>query len=204
MNDSTQQFEDMRQLYETVARREDPTAVVVAAYSEKEVTALTEKYEAEGYHLIDANAFGEFINDKGREILVFSKQDTTFQKARRLLFDEDYEQAEKLFRQVALTGHAEAFTYLGYMHRKGLGMRRDDAVAAEFYQTAIDIGGETLLSSTAYNNLGVLYQKGEGVKQDLKKARELFSKAIEMDGSELSQRHLEEIRNMNNTCYKTP
>ena len=124
------------------------------------------------------------------------EQDPTLLKARRFLFDEDYEQAQKFFQQAARQGHAEAFTYLGYMHRKGLGMRRDDAIAAEFYQTAIDIGGETLLSSTAYNNLGVLYQKCEGVKQDLKKARELFSKAIEMDGSELSQRHLEEIRNM--------
>jgi hypothetical protein len=128
--------------------------------------------------------------------MAFSQQDPTFLKARQFLYDEDYEQAQKCFRQAAEQGHAEAFTYLGYMHRKGLGMRRDDAIAAEFYQTAIDIGGETLLSSTAYNNLGVLYQKGEGVKQDLKKARELFSKAIEMDGSELSQRHLEEIRNM--------
>ena len=126
----------------------------------------------------------------------YPQQDSTFLKARRFLFDEDYEQAQKFFQQAARQSHAEAFTYLGYMHRKGLGMRRDDAIAAEFYQTAIDIGGETLLSSTAYNNLGVLYQKGEGVKQDLKKARELFSKAIEMDGSELSQRHLEEIRNM--------
>ena len=125
------------------------------------------------------------------------EQDPTFLKARRFLFDEDYEQAEKLFRQAALTGYAEAFTYLGYMHRKGLGMKRDDSIAAELYQTAIDIGGETLLSSAAYNNLGVLYMKGEGVEQDLQKAKELFMQAIDIDGSEESKRHLQEIANYN-------
>lgn len=127
--------------------------------------------------------------------MAFSQQDPTFQKARRFLFDDDYDQAEKLFRQAALNGHAEAFAYLGYMHRKGLGMRRDDSIAAEFYQTAIDIGGETLLSSAAYNNLGVLYQKGEGVEQNLQKARELFEQAIIMDGSEPSKKHLDEVLN---------
>ena len=127
--------------------------------------------------------------------MAFSQQDPTFSEARRFLFDEDYEQAEKLFRQAALTGYAEAFTYLGYMHRKGLGMRRDDSIAAEFYQTAIDIGGETLLSSAAYNNLGVLYQKGEGVEQDLHKAKKLFEQAIAMDGSESSKKHLDEVLN---------
>ena len=129
--------------------------------------------------------------------VVEQKEDTTFLKARRFLFDEDYEQAEKLFRKAALTSHAEAFTYLGYMHRKGLGMRRDDSIAAELYQTAIDIGDETLLSSAAYNNLGVLYMKGEGVEQDLQKAKELFMQAIDIDGSEESKRHLQEIANYN-------
>lgn len=123
----------------------------------------------------------------------YPQQDSTFLKARRFLFDEDYEQAQKFFQQAARQGHAEAFTYLGYMHRKGLGMRRDDAIAAEFYQTAIDIGGDTLLSSTAYNNLGVLYMKGEGVAQDLTKAKQLFLQAIDIDGSEDAKHHLKEL-----------
>lgn len=195
MSDSKQQIEVLRQMYEVAAHKEDPTALVTAAYSKEEMNALTKKYEAQGYHLIDANAFGEYISGKGGEILIFSKQDSTFLKARRFLFDEDYNQAQKYFQQAARQGHAEAFTYLGYMHRKGLGMRRDDAIAAEFYQTAIDIGGDTLLSSSAYNNLGVLYQKGEGVEQDLEKAKELFMQAIEMDGSETSKQHLNEVLN---------
>ena len=125
------------------------------------------------------------------------EQDPTFLKARRFLFDEDYDQAQMFFQQAADEGHAEALTYLGYMYRKGLGMKRDDAQAAKLYQLAINISGETLLSSAAYNNLGVLYMKGEGVEQDLQKAKELFMQAIDIDGSEESKRHLQEIANYN-------
>ena len=81
---------------------------------------------------------------------------SAFARGRRFLFDDDYEQAHKCFRQAANEGYAEAMTYLGYMYRRGLGVRRDDAKAAVFYQQAISTGGKTLLSSAAYNNLGVL------------------------------------------------
>jgi TPR repeat protein len=120
---------------------------------------------------------------------------SAFARGRRALFDDDYEQAQQCFRQAVSEGHAEAMTFLGYMYRKGLGVRRDDAKAAVLYQQAIDTGGDTLLTSTAYNNLGVLYQKGEGVEQDLHKAKELFEQSITMDGSEDSKRHLQEITN---------
>lgn len=120
---------------------------------------------------------------------------TAYARGRRLFFEDDYEQARQCFLQAVNEGHAEAMTYLGYMYRKGLGMKRDDAQAAKLYQLAINIGGETLLSSAAYNNLGVLYQKGEGVEQDLHKAKELFEQSITMDGSEDSKRHLQEITN---------
>ena len=118
---------------------------------------------------------------------------SAFARGRRFLFDDDYEQAHKCFRQAANEGYAEAMTYLGYMYRRGLGVRRDDAKAAVFYQQAISTGGKTLLSSAAYNNLGVLYMKGEGVAQDIAKAKKLFLEAIAIDGSEDSKRHLNEI-----------
>ena len=120
---------------------------------------------------------------------------TAYARGRRLFFEDDYEQARQCFLQAVNEGHAEAMTYLGYMYRKGLGVCRDDAKAAVLYQQAIDTGGDTLLTSTAYNNLGVLYQKGEGVEQDLHKAKELFEQSITMDGSEDSKRHLQEITN---------
>jgi hypothetical protein len=120
---------------------------------------------------------------------------SAYARGRRSFFDDDYEQARQCFLQAVNEGHAEAMTYLGYMYRKGLGVCRDDAKAAALYQQAIDTGGDTLLTSTAYNNLGVLYQKGEGVEQDLHKAKELFEQSITMDGSEDSKRHLQEITN---------
>ena len=120
---------------------------------------------------------------------------SAYARGRRVFLDDDFEQARQCFLQAVSEGHAEAMTYLGYMYRKGLGVCRDDAKAAALYQQAIDTGGDTLLTSTAYNNLGVLYQKGEGVEQDLHKAKELFEQSITMDGSEDSKRHLQEITN---------
>ena len=120
---------------------------------------------------------------------------SAYARGRRSFFDDDFEQARQYFLQAVSEGHAEAMTYLGYMYRKGLGVCRDDAKAAALYQQAIDTGGDTLLTSTAYNNLGVLYQKGEGVEQDLHKAKELFEQSITRDGSEDSKRHLQEITN---------
>ena len=99
---------------------------------------------------------------------------SAFARGRRALFDDDYEQAQQCFRQAINEGHAEAMSYLGYMYRKGLGVRRDDAKAAVLYRQSINTGGDTLLTSVAYNNLGVLFMKGEGVVQNLSKAKELF------------------------------
>lgn len=122
---------------------------------------------------------------------------SAFVRGRRYLFDDDYERAQQCFHQAVSEGHAEAMTYLGYMYRRGLGVRRDDAKAAVLYRQAINTGGDTLLTSVAYNNLGVLYMKGEGVAQNLAKAKELFLQAIDFDGSEDSKRHLKELSNYN-------
>ena len=122
---------------------------------------------------------------------------SAFARGRRALFDDDYEQALQCFRKAVNEGHAEAMAYLGYMYRKGLGVRRDDAKAAVLYRQAINTGGETLLTSVAYNNLGVLFMKGEGVARNLTKAKELFLQAINFDGSEDSKRHLRELSELN-------
>ena len=114
---------------------------------------------------------------------------SAFTRGRRALFDDDYEQAQQCFRQAVSEGHAEAMTFLGYMYRKGLGVRRDDAKAAVLYRQAINTGGDTLL---------VLFMKGEGVARNLPKAKELFLQAISFDGSEDSKRHLKELSDGNN------
>lgn len=123
---------------------------------------------------------------------------SAFARGRRALFDDDYEQAQQCFRQAVSEGHAEAMTFLGYMYRKGMGVRRDDAKAAVLYRQAINTGGDTLLTSVAYNNLGVLFMKGEGVAQNLIKAKELFLQAVSFDGSEDSKLHLKELGYGNN------
>ena len=104
---------------------------------------------------------------------------SAFARGRRALFDDDYEQAQQCFRQA-------------------VSVRRDDAKAAVLYRQAINTGGDTLLTSVAYNNLGVLFMKGEGVAQNLIKAKELFLQAISFDGSEDSKRHLKELGYGNN------
>ena len=118
---------------------------------------------------------------------------SAFARGRRALFDDDYERAHQCFQKAVSEGHAEAMTFLGYMYRKGLGVHRDDAKAAVLYRQAINTGGDTLLTSVAYNNLGVLFMKGEGVAQNLTKAKELFQQAINFDGSEDSKRHIKEL-----------
>ena len=87
--------------------------------------------------------------------------------------DEDCKEAYELFSDSARDGYAESMSYLGVMYRNGFVVEKDDAKAAEWYQKAIDTGGDTLLTSMAYNNLGILYFNGQGVERNLEKAKEL-------------------------------
>lgn len=107
--------------------------------------------------------------------------------------DEDCKEAYELFSDSARDGYAESMAYLGVMYRNGFVVEKDDAKAAEWYQKAIDTGGDTLLTSMAYNNLGILYLNGQGVERNLQKAKELFELAVAKDNNEQAQQHLDEI-----------
>lgn len=68
------EIEEKRKFYEEIAREDDPTAVAVAvpggvAYEE---WPAVKRVMAEGYRLVDANAFG-WDDELAGEILVFSK-----------------------------------------------------------------------------------------------------------------------------------
>ena len=107
--------------------------------------------------------------------------------------DEDCKEAYELFSDSARDGYAESMAYLGVMYRNGFVVEKDDAKAAEWYQKAIDTGGDTLLTSMAYDNLGILYVNGQGVERNLQKAKELFELAVAKDNNEKAQQHLDEV-----------
>ncbi len=67
---------------------------------------------------------------------------------------------------------------LGYMYKKGLGVKQDYKKAFEWYQKSAEQD-----NSYAQNNLGYNYEKGFGVEQNYKKAFEWYQKSAEQDNS---------------------
>lgn len=68
------EIEEKRRFYEDLAREDDPTAVAVMVlegmpYDE---WPAVKRVKAEGYHLVDANAFG-YGDELMGEILIYSK-----------------------------------------------------------------------------------------------------------------------------------
>ena len=66
-------------------------------------------------------------------------------------------------------GVAEAEHSLGLRYYEGVVVSKNTAIAATWYQRAVDHG-----SAEAANNLALLYQSGDGVQRDLEKARQLL------------------------------
>ena len=71
------------------------------------------------------------------------------------------EQAIRLWRDIAISGHTEASLFLGYAYRNGLGVARDDAEAAAWYRIAAESG-----HPEAQYELGLMYELGFGVARD--------------------------------------
>lgn len=65
-----------------------------------------------------------------------------------------------------------SLNYLGYMHKKGKGVKQDNKKAKELYERAIEKGNAFAMSNLAY-----MYRYGEGVEQNCDKAMELYYKA---------------------------
>jgi len=69
------EIEEKRKFYENIAREDDPTAIAVMVlegmpYDE---WPKIKKAKTEGYHIVDANAFG-FGDELAGEILILSKR----------------------------------------------------------------------------------------------------------------------------------
>ena len=54
--------------------------------------------------------------------------------------EKNYEEAAKCFRKAAAQGHAVAHYYLGQMYWHGRGVPRDDLVALQWTQNAVELG----------------------------------------------------------------
>lgn len=66
-------------------------------------------------------------------------------------------------------GVAEAEHSLGNHYLEGIYVKKDELVAASWFERAIEHG-----YGRSANNLGLMYMKGQGVPQDLKRAEQLF------------------------------
>ena len=84
----------------------------------------------------------------------------------------NHEAAITIFRRLAESGRRDAQFMMGVMHEEGLGLAKDDGLAAEWYLKAAEAG----LASAQYN-LGVYYQLGRGVRRSTAEAVRWFNLA---------------------------
>jgi len=69
--------------------------------------------------------------------------------------------ALETWRDRAERGDAEASLFLGYIHRNGVGVPRDEAQALQWYRRAAELG-----HAEAQYELGLMYELGIGVAAD--------------------------------------
>lgn len=87
----------------------------------------------------------------------------------------DFETAFSKLKKLADEGYAKAQTKIGSMYHHGLGVKLDYAIARQWYEKAIQTGGDP----EAYVNLGSLYEHSMGVSQNYGKAAELYREGME-------------------------
>lgn len=85
---------------------------------------------------------------------------------------QQWDLAAREFRPLAEQGDVRAQVYLATMYRRGLGLPRSLAKAAEWYGRAAEQG-----DAGAQYNLAVHYREGLGVATDQVRASELFEQA---------------------------
>lgn len=73
----------------------------------------------------------------------------------------EHARAIAAWQRLAEQGDPEATLFLGYIHRNGLGVARDDATAAHWYRKAAEMG-----QPEAQYELALMYELGLGVPQD--------------------------------------
>lgn len=96
-----------------------------------------------------------------------------------------YADALREFRALARTGHPGAEFMLGVMHFNGLGVLRDEVVAAIYFRQAADQG-----EPGAQLAFGSIHIRGVGVYQDLVEARTWLRLCSHASQPELSKQAL--------------
>jgi TPR repeat protein len=87
-----------------------------------------------------------------------------------------YDEAIEAFTIAGSKGYAPGLFNLGLIFEKGLGVKADPKVAAEWYQKAAEKG-----DADAQVNYGYMLEKGIGTKKDLGKAASWYAKAAKQN-----------------------
>jgi len=85
----------------------------------------------------------------------------------------DFQEALKLFQQLAEAGSPPAQHIVGSMYMEGKGTKQDYAEAMKWFERGEKLGDPNSIATAA-----ILYMDGQGVPQDLVKARALLRRAV--------------------------
>ncbi len=98
-----------------------------------------------------------------------------FHKGLLAYLAEDYTTALRELKPLAERGNVNAQYYLGTMYDNGRAVRKDRALAVQWYTKSAEQG-----NSDAQYNLGIMYSTGDGVEQDYQQAARWYRKATEL------------------------
>lgn len=88
---------------------------------------------------------------------------------------KNYRKAFPHLLDAAFLGYDHCQNLVGYCYHLGLGVEKDSALAAYWYQQAAKA-----MHKEALYNLATMYEKGDGVELNLRKAFSLYRKAAEL------------------------
>jgi TPR repeat protein len=113
--------------------------------------------------------------------LSFPAFGVTFSQGMKCFNQENYKCALKNWEPLAEAGDGSSMANLGYMYKKGLGVKQDLIKAKNYLLRAVKKG-----NAASMLTLGVMYQNGEGVEQNLFQASLLIQLSA-LYGEELAQ-----------------
>lgn len=117
-------------------------------------------------------------SDKEREtedvVSTFSaSEQRLYSKGLQLYREGDYAKALSFFQQAMDAGNPNAANDIGWMYRRGLGVKQDDSQAFQYYREAAQKN-----NPTALHNVAFMYEHGLGVKKNEDLAFKYYSKSV--------------------------